>query len=441
MGNIRDKQLELLQTTGEELITYKVYDKDGSYIETFNENVLLEAPTVLRPIDNSMTTEYLRPLKRVTVQIPLKERNFTTEDPTFKYGGYRWVLDSNVNVVSNTSLATNINSNIKGKRSLTGDYCLLDNNSAFKMEAPTAVKIRDNLVQSVKTDWDYGKVSSSNDFEVGFSYYVGNDNDTADYYFATVVRVIKNDESGQYYFHYGNNQWEDFSSVSPDTAELPYLHFSDRVKNTKCNQWNNYSKVFPPIDDENNFENKIEFLIYSIAYNTVDDTNDHQAVLYDNIYVANHLEYGDNVIAERTQSSSRTITGLYEVENVPISNELNNTVYDNGIAGSFYSRHDGTSNGGSLEELITQEYINDYRNFLIKYEGSFYNNNPLPIPVSMHNKIWFNFIYGSGDNYIDPCSCYIDSMEYDIKANQYSVTLHLPNQDDNVASDFRITYD
>ena len=41
MGNIRDKQLELLQTTGEELITYKVYDKDGSYIETFNENVLL----------------------------------------------------------------------------------------------------------------------------------------------------------------------------------------------------------------------------------------------------------------------------------------------------------------------------------------------------------------------------------------------------------------
>ena len=440
MGEIRTKQLETLQRYNTENIKFKEYDKDGNYSQLYVDNVMIETPTTLRPIDNSIVTEYLRPLKKVSIQVPVKERNFTTEDPTFKYGGYNWTFDNNVNVVASSALNSSIHTSIHGKSALSGAYCLQDTTSAFKMEAPTAVKIRDNLTQSVKTDWDYHKVNSSNEFEVGFSYFVGHDNASADFYFATVVRVIKNDESGQYYFHYGNNQWEDFSSVSPDTAEVPYLHFTDRVKNTKTNQWNNYKKKFPPVDDENNFENKIEFLIYSISYNTTGDRDTHQTVLFDNIFVANCLDYGENLVIERTQSSSNTLTGVYEVEDIPFCNELNNTVYDNGIEGEYFSRHDGRSNRGSLEEIVSQEYINDYRNFLIKYEGTFYNHNPLPDPVKMFNRVWFNFKY-SEETHIDPCTATIDSLVYDLKKNTYEMNLHLPNQDDNVATTFQITYD
>ena len=440
MGEIRTKQLETLQRYNTENIKFKEYDKDGNYNQLYVENVMIETPTTLRPIDNSIVTEYLRPLKKVSIQVPVKERNFTTEDPTFKYGGHHFTFHNNVNVVASSALNSSSHTSIHGKSSLTGDFCLQDTNAAFKMVAPTANKIQNNLIESVATTADHHKVSSSNEFEVGFSYFVGHDNPTADFYFVTVARVIKNDDSGQFYFHVDKNRWEDFSSTAPSLAQVPFLHFSDRVKNTKTNQWNNYKRKYPPVDDANNFQNKVEFLIYSISYNTTGDRDGHQTVLLDNIFVANCLDYGDNLIIERTQSSDRTLTGVYEVEDIPFCNELNNTVYDNGIEGEYFSRHDGRGNRGSLEEIVSQEYINDYRNFLVKYEGTFYNHNPLPDPVKMFNRVWFNFKY-SEETHIDPCTASIDSIVYDVKKNTYEMNLHLPNQDDNIATTFQITYD
>ena len=40
-------------------------------------------------------------------------------------------------------------------------------------------------------------------------------------------------------------------------------------------------------------------------------------------------------------------------------------------------------------ECITQQKINDFRTHVTRYEGTFYNNNV--VPVSLANKIWVNF--------------------------------------------------
>ena len=59
----------------------------------------------------------------------------------------------------------------------------------------------------------------------------------------------------------------------------------------------------------------------------------------------------------------------------------------------------------SIEKITSQQVINDFRNFVIRYEGDLYNNNTNPI--GLHNKVWINF---GTSTLQEPVSCYIDGM-------------------------------
>ena len=105
------------------------------------------------------------------------------------------------------------------------------------------------------------------------------------------------------------------------------------------------------------------------------------------------------------------------------------------IDGNYYRSRDKTNYLKSIEEITTQQVINDFRDFLIRYEGDLYNNNT--DPIGPHNKIWINF----GTSVLqEPVSCYIDGINYNVKRNLYSVILHVPNQDDDVSSDFVVRF-
>ena len=56
------------------------------------------------------------------------------------------------------------------------------------------------------------------------------------------------------------------------------------------------------------------------------------------------------------------------------------------ISGDYYRSRDKTNYLKSIEEITTQQVINDYRSYVLRYEGDLYNNNILPI--GPHNKIW-----------------------------------------------------
>ena len=109
---------------------------------------------------------------------------------------------------------------------------------------------------------------------------------------------------------------------------------------------------------------------------------------------------------------------------------LTNKFYSK-IAGSFYRSRDKTNYLKSVEEIITQQVMNDFRDFLVRYEGDLYNN--ANDPIGMHNKVWINF--GSGVLQ-EPVSCYLDSITYNVKRNLYSVVMHIPNQNDDVTTSF-----
>ena len=96
MGTIATAQNTLLTTTGEELVEYNVYDKDGNFVDTHSENILIEAPSLIKPINNDLTVEFLRPVKKVIRETNLKKLNIVNNDPMSNYGGFRMdFIDSN----------------------------------------------------------------------------------------------------------------------------------------------------------------------------------------------------------------------------------------------------------------------------------------------------------------------------------------------------------
>ena len=78
--------------------------------------------------------------------------------------------------------------------------------------------------------------------------------------------------------------------------------------------------------------------------------------------------------------------------------------------------------------------MNDYRDFVVRYEGTFRNQQVEPL--TLNNRIWFNF---GASVFQDSQSCYIDGLEYKVKSANAKVIAHLPNDDDDVSIDLRIT--
>jgi len=89
--------------------------------------------------------------------------------------------------------------------------------------------------------------------------------------------------------------------------------------------------------------------------------------------------------------------------------------------------------GGELGDFntIAQELLNDYRAFVPRYEGTFYNNNSKPITPLCKPYIDF------GSNFQGYQSEMIDGMTYNVKANQYSLIMHTSNNDPDIAATFQ----
>ena len=99
-------------------------------------------------------------------------------------------------------------------------------------------------------------------------------------------------------------------------------------------------------------------------------------------------------------------SGIYDFELAPAEGWRN---YTGGEEGDF--------------NTIAQELLNDYRAFVPRYEGTFYNNNSKPItPLA---KPYINF----GDEFKGKQAEMIDGMKYNVKANEYSLIMHTSNND------------
>jgi len=415
MGTIATAQNTILTTTKEEFVEYNVYDKDGVFIDTHSENVLIECPSIIKPISNDLLIEYLKPVKKVIRETKLKKLNIVNNDPMSNYGGFR--MDFSHNSLARAIVEVNSKA-LSGERLIKGFYAETDSGSIN----PTSSQV------AIENVGSFTGVKVGNKYQVGFSYYIENtvSGIDLDYYFAIKVKLEA--DSKTFHYNFKANEFEEDNTPNKRHYKL--------FKNTNKDVWNNASVNLEGITEIDAENANITVSISQPNYRNSTAFSGHTVYYIDNFFIDQEFDESKKFIAERTSSADAVITGVNTTKDLILSNELGDSLFDGGFDGEFYARRIGDSSYFKLDELITQEILNDFRIFVRRYEGTFYNANPQPIPVALHNKLWINFNEGG-----ELISGYIDSMKYDVKANEYSIVMHLPNQDDDFASTYKIRYE
>ena len=409
-----------LINTGEEIAQYKVYDRLGNYKFTTNENILLKAPTDLKPVGADLYKEYLRPYQTVKYDVKVQSDKIINQNPQLLYDDHDYTLGPN----------TSINTN--------EDYVLVGNKSI-----KTTVHARENInfddtyevvMNTITTD-------ETKKLKVGFSFYCDPDytqvnfNDVWEYEIAVIVYAY-DANNDLIYYNWKTNEWQTGTGIGAinekNRTKLPTF--------TKVGTWQNVElelNAYEEVEGDMDVTINIHYPRFT-TYPSTSGLGLINATYFDKIFVAEVNDNATELIISNAQDVNKTRTAVYDVKGVFVSNYLGADGYQGGYDGFFSRPRDfaiTAQDYNSLDRIISQEILNDFRDFVPRYEGTFYNLIDEPIPVSLHNKVWIDF---GTSTFREDASCYIDSMRYDLKANEYEITMHRPNQTNDVSSKFNV---
>ncbi len=410
MGQIRTYQLDFLNK-GEEKINYKVFDSDGTYVETKDENVLFTSPDDLVPLNRSLTKLYEKPMLETRFVTELAELNFINQNSQFLYGTDEWTIGSDV---TNMDVIGVVESNDFTVKALSG-------NKYFKVQGGIVT------APLIKSDITANTVRQGVPIGIGLSYHIAPGSATSASYRYPIFAIIDTSGNGSpdYMYDFEEKKWITYAN---DASSNPGRQFG--IKNTVINKWVGFSKTIETFEYDTN-DNDVNISVgilgaSGLGYTAGDMT------YFDNFTIAEKIELNFNKVTNVRSRFSYDggFTGKYETKNI-MSNELKSDENFVGQIQGDYKRPRDSSNK-TLEAIITQEIINDSRDYLTKYEGTFRNINTKNI--GLHNKIWIDF---GIDTLQEPVSAYIDSMTFSVKDAEVRVNLHIPNQDDDVASTYK----
>jgi len=437
MGTIRDAQLDLLTNSGQEFIQFKRYDKDGVYLETLVEDVLLTAPDEVIPIGNDMTVEYLPPIKKAEYITEIDAFEDVHPNSHFMYStstaSYRWDVGT-CNFVSPSSgsnpktfpLSKNVyldttttNASRTTSVGLIGTTLQATTLNQSEIEALPQV----NQKMPVKLEFEYFADTDSDDVEIEFRF-----------------------ELTYRFFYSGTGYDVEYNAQSNEFVENTYVNNSYPERNYTSvqtnNQWQKFTINVPPYKagevDATTVGQYTEKLYVDFRLGqpiVTGTTADFNRLYIDNLKISEAVQTRPTAIMENKSRTTSVISNFYQSKDNILSNALKNSKHDGRILGDFVTRISPNA-VKPIDQLITQEMINDYREYVKRFEGTFFNTNPEPIPISLHNKLWMNFQTNQ-----EPVSSIIDSMSYSLKKNEYKIVCHIPNQDDDVSADFQIKYE
>jgi len=160
----------------------------------------------------------------------------------------------------------------------------------------------------------------------------------------------------------------------------------------------------------------------------------------DGVSVTNYVDNlairpNDEGIVYKSIDFNRTISGtiknsdVLQHEEITIANVAQSTFLGAFLGNVAFKRCIDTT-GKTMEEIVTQQRLNDFRAFSKSYDGDFVVNDQYNI-VSMANKIFINF-----SNLTETDSGIIDSIQFSVKSGVYHVRFHIPNNYTDVSSSF-----
>jgi hypothetical protein len=164
MGQIQTLITDQLRQ-GTEQISYKRFSKYGTYLGTENDDVLVNCPTEVVPLNKDLTRQYDRPLKQVDFVTDLRGDYITNENAHFMYGSHRYTLEgTNPTGKIGTGTAQDfIQDTDKVAKALSGGRYFRTN---------IAVQGADRVRGMISPDRQYTKVKVNQPIKVDFDYYI-----------------------------------------------------------------------------------------------------------------------------------------------------------------------------------------------------------------------------------------------------------------------------
>tara|TARA_R100001460_G_scaffold56525_1_gene96207 strand:- start:6046 stop:8028 length:1983 start_codon:yes stop_codon:yes gene_type:complete len=404
---IRAAESASLVANNTESIQYVIYNYLGSYQSTTTIDVLKQVPSQLLPIDNSLTKEYLR---------PLNEFNITHETSQF--------LD--VNTIKNSGLengladwTTYTSTGTTSPGELSTDFTKQGNNSYKNTQAQTnETGTRKTLTTSVDV---LSQPFLSNTLKINTYFDTNSGFGSISFRFRV---KIEDTSSGQvrYWNSTTGSGWggSDHINIQSVKTGNVWKEFSYNLENYPISGTLTVD-LFEPFVQNSGGLNAIYYDNITLEFKRLENNRE-----------TNFFSSIDGFAYQRIRTTGSNLTGVLEFSDLQLSN--NN--YNNITTTDFIRpRDDNASFIKSVEQIVTQQVINDYRTNLVRYEGKLYNL--INDPISLNNKVWINF----GSSVLrEPVSCYIDGMTYNVIKNSFDVIMHIPNQDDDQTSTFKTTF-
>lgn len=354
--NIRDAETKMLQQNKSESPQFREYTTSGVFSQAVVEDIFLETKTDLTPLDNDLVVEYIPPAKIIENIEKLEVSNLFTNsllnDPTFELPTSGWTITSGRAAIGEFSIL------ISGKKSMRTNQSTTSTSTFTQM-----------ISAASPTTGTFSSVNFSAGEEVTYTipFYLEGSLSSNDTPFAINYNILRIKNFGLFpTTEYWDNENEEWTSQAPNNKEVV----------TTANQFSDFSVT---TKEELNAPNSKVTIILYLPYR---HTGSSLTYLYfDDITIERKRSFGKDKVSIRevTQNSNK------------IENEY--TPFDSGGTLMIRPRNVlfNASNPGLIirNQVITQQKMNDYRSHVSRYEGTFYNNNV--IPVSLKNKIWVNF--------------------------------------------------
>ena len=362
--------------------TYTLFGTPYTYPATVYKgkadiNVTRQVKSDLLPLNNDLAVEFLPPLKKVLIETDVSEYNQSLRR-YFNAKNFEWGLDTLVpyGSISNHSIVSTGVKSYKLTNFTTG---------TSKIVALECGGVNNySLLYSI-----YGDLVTS------FEYYIESTNTSPNYEIYYVLEIKAEDI-------YGTTIYRRYDEANKSFGSAVVYNQIDIDASDELNTWNKYNVKFPEDTDYLFYDPQITIKFYFPKLNT---SSGYSAFYIDNVLVYQDQGKPDTNILDADLGKN---SGIYDME-----------------LSSVDSWRQGYFAGGSQDDFQTnaQEILNDYRAFVPRYEGTFYNNNSKPItPLA---KPFINF----GDEFKGKQAEMIDGMKYNVKANEYSLIMHTSNND------------
>lgn len=425
--DIEQRRLNYLKGKTEFTEFRKYLDTSQSSYTTYNFQALNNIKTDVLPLYQSLVREVERPYKKINLKVE-QPKNLSQYNTSFEYGTEFYInysgSVSNYDIVKSGTKSWRTSSSSTGSGEPT-NRILATNKLQVYPNRPTVTLEKEDIEPTLSFNYyfDTGNTSQSGGTSAKLWY-----------------KIIARNNLGT--LRYYNEEDEEWTSTS-------YMNYIT-VSTDLTDKWLDHS-VKPNTDDLGitqfwnfNFEFYIPYRggITNYNYLYLDDIRIFQNRKgYDDRFINTNLYTAVDTIPVINKASiefNTTTNNLVKELQIPVilKNYPNNIKAGStgfarlvqGVAAVPYFEeqklYSDESDVPRLHEAILKQKINDFKTPIKRYEGTLYNNNSQPL--SMLSKVWVNF----GENILQEVnSCIMDSLEYNVKKNEYDVVMHLPNSD------------